>query len=102
MPACEALCAGGCWLIAKNSAAESLPAEGVSATSIADQLLSNPKTVENHPTNIMHELELRGLIDRVKCAARVGVINIESWADSDQPVRGDQKRAESGRDFGSV
>ncbi len=58
-----------------------LLAEGIHVKDIAEKLNITPKTVENHRSNIMHKLSLSTSIDLVKYAARIGIIDIDSWMD---------------------
>jgi len=54
-------------------------AEGESLKQISDQLCISPKTVENHRTNIMAKLDLHSTVELVRYAARLGLIDIDSW-----------------------
>lgn len=54
-------------------------AEGLSVQQIADRFFISPKTVENHRTNIMNKLGLRGSIELARYAARIGLIDIDRW-----------------------
>jgi len=54
-------------------------AQGLSSKEIASKLFISPKTVENHRTKIMEKLGLDGIVDLVKYAAKLGIINIQSW-----------------------
>jgi DNA-binding NarL/FixJ family response regulator len=54
-------------------------AEGVPARDIAERLFISVKTVENHRANILHKLELRTTVDLVKYAARIGLIDVDTW-----------------------
>jgi len=54
-------------------------AEGVPARDIAERLFISVKTVENHRTNILHKLGLKSTVDLVKYAARIGLIDVETW-----------------------
>jgi len=56
-----------------------LLAEGLSNKEIAKELGISPKTVENHRTNIMSKLGLRNIIDLVRYAAKIGIIDLELW-----------------------
>lgn len=59
-----------------------LVAQGLSSKKIASKLFISPKTVENHRTKIMEKLNLDNVIDLVKYAAKLGIINIRSWEDN--------------------
>ncbi len=54
-------------------------AEGVPARDIAERLFISVKTVENHRTNRLHKLGLKSTVDLVKYAARIGLIDVETW-----------------------
>ncbi len=56
-----------------------LLAEGLSAKKVAEKLFISPKTVENHRTNIMNKLDLHGIIELVRYAARLGLIDVDQW-----------------------
>ncbi len=56
-------------------------AEGLSTKEIAEKLFISPKTVENHRSHIMSKMELATPVELVKIAARLGVIDLETWAD---------------------
>jgi two-component system, NarL family, response regulator NreC len=51
-----------------------LIAEGFTSKEVAEKLYISHKTVENHRSNIMEKLELKGLADLVRYAIRVGII----------------------------
>lgn len=53
-----------------------LVAQGLTSKDIAEELGISPKTVENHRTKIMEKLEMDSLVDLVKYAAKLGIINI--------------------------
>jgi len=55
-------------------------AEGLSARQAAKRLGISPKTVENHRANIMRKLGLHSTVELVRYAARLGLIDIESWS----------------------
>ena len=55
-------------------------AEGLNAKAVAEQLFISPKTVENHRTNLMKKLGLKSSVELVRYAARLGLIDIETWA----------------------
>jgi len=56
-----------------------LIAEGLSSKKIAETLFISPKTVENHRTNILNKLELHSTMELVRYAAKLGLIDIDSW-----------------------
>jgi DNA-binding NarL/FixJ family response regulator len=53
-----------------------LVAQGLSSKEIGAKLFISPKTVENHRTKMMEKLEMNSLVDLVKYAAKLGIINI--------------------------
>jgi DNA-binding NarL/FixJ family response regulator len=54
-------------------------AEGIPSRDIAKRLFISIKTVENHRSNILHKLSLKTTVDLVRYAARIGLIDIETW-----------------------
>ncbi len=56
-----------------------LVAEGLSSRAIAEKLFISPKTVENHRTNIMNKLDVHSVLELVRYAARLGLIDVEIW-----------------------
>jgi DNA-binding NarL/FixJ family response regulator len=54
-------------------------AEGSSPKETASKLYISPKTVENHRANIMKKLNLKGTMELVRYAARIGLIDIDLW-----------------------
>jgi len=56
-----------------------LLAEGRSLQQVADKLFISPKTAENHRSNIMRKLGLHSTIELVRYAAKMGIIDIDSW-----------------------
>ncbi len=58
-----------------------LVVEGKSTNRIGQILCVSPKTVEKHRLNIMRKLEVNSLIDMVKYAVRIGIIDPELWKD---------------------
>ncbi|MBN2139850.1 MAG: response regulator transcription factor [Desulfovibrionaceae bacterium] len=57
-----------------------LLAEGLSAREVAAKLSVSPKTVENHRANLMRKLGLQNSVELVRFAARIGLIDLETWA----------------------
>ena len=55
-------------------------AEGLTAKGVAEQLFISPKTVENHRTNLMKKLGLKSTVELLRYAARLGLIDLETWA----------------------
>lgn len=55
-----------------------LVAQGLSSKEIGSKLFISPKTVENHRTKVMEKLEMGGIVELVKYAAKLGIINIQS------------------------
>jgi DNA-binding CsgD family transcriptional regulator len=56
-----------------------LMAEGLSSQQVADRLFISPKTAENHRSSIMRKLGLQSTIELVRYAAKLGIIDIDSW-----------------------
>ncbi|TSK05095.1 MAG: response regulator transcription factor [Geobacter sp.] len=56
-----------------------LVAEGVPTREIAQRMTLSPKTVENHRTNLMKKLDVHSKMELVKYAARLGLIDVDSW-----------------------
>jgi DNA-binding NarL/FixJ family response regulator len=54
-------------------------ADGIPTRNIAERLFISLKTVENHRSNILHKLELKTTVDLVRYAARIGLIDVETW-----------------------
>jgi DNA-binding NarL/FixJ family response regulator len=54
-------------------------AEGIPSRDIAERLFISVKTVENHRSNILHKLKLKTIVDLIKYAARIGLIDVETW-----------------------
>jgi DNA-binding NarL/FixJ family response regulator len=73
--------AGAGWeaLTAREQEVFVLLAEGRTLKQIAERLFISPKTVENHRTRIMRKLNLHSSVELIRCAARVGVIDLELW-----------------------
>ncbi len=55
-------------------------AEGLTPKEVAKQLFISPKTVENHRTNLMKKLGLKSTVELLRYAARLGLIDLETWA----------------------
>lgn len=56
-----------------------LIAEGHSTKQIAENLFISAKTVENHRSNIMSKLEVHTIMELVRYAARLGLIDVDLW-----------------------
>lgn len=56
-----------------------LVAEGVPSREIAARLNLSLKTVENHRANLMKKLDVHSKMELVRYAARLGLIDVESW-----------------------
>ena len=66
-------------LTAREQEVMRMLAEGSSPREIASRLYISPKTVENHRANIMRKLNLKGAMELVRYAARIGLIDIDLW-----------------------
>lgn len=66
-------------LTAREQEVMRLLAEGLPPKEIASKLFISPKTVENHRANIMKKLGLRGTMELVRYAARIGLIDVDLW-----------------------
>ncbi|ADU64192.1 MAG: response regulator transcription factor [Pseudodesulfovibrio sp.] len=55
-------------------------AEGMTAREVAAKLFISPKTVENHRTNLMKKLGLHSTVELIRYAARLGLIDLDTWA----------------------
>ena len=53
--------------------------EGLSSKEIADKLFISPKTVDNHRSNIFRKLNLHSVIELIRYAARLGIIDVDLW-----------------------
>jgi DNA-binding CsgD family transcriptional regulator len=58
--------------------------EGATSRQIAGSLDLTLKTVENHRTNLMRKLEVHSKLELVRYAARLGLIDLESWRGIEQ------------------
>lgn len=63
-----------------------LLAEGLSSRDIAEKLFISPKTAENHRANLMKKLNLHSNIELIRYAARLGLIDLDLWIDSGEPL----------------
>lgn len=57
-----------------------LLAEGLVTREVAERLYISPKTVENHRANIMKKLGLQSTVELVRYAAKLGLIDLDTWA----------------------
>lgn len=53
--------------------------EELSSKEIADKLFISPKTVDNHRSNIFRKLNLHSVIELIRYAARLGIIDVDLW-----------------------
>ena len=58
-----------------------LLAEGLSAKEIAEKLFIRPRKIENHRSSIMRKLDLHSNHELIRYAAKLGLIDLESWAE---------------------
>ncbi|BEH11744.1 response regulator transcription factor [Geobacter sulfurreducens subsp. ethanolicus] len=58
--------------------------EGATSRQIAESLDLTLKTVENHRTNLMRKLQVHNKLELVRYAARLGLIDLESWRGNEQ------------------
>jgi DNA-binding NarL/FixJ family response regulator len=56
-----------------------LLAEGLSTKEAASKLFISPKTVENHRAKIMEKLNLHSTIELIRYAAKLGLIDVDTW-----------------------
>jgi len=56
-------------------------AEGFSAKEVAEKLFISPRTVENHRSSIMRKLDLHSNHELIRYAAKLGLIDLESWTE---------------------
>lgn len=59
-----------------------LLAEGLSTREVAEKLFISPKTAENHRANLMKKLNLHSNVELIRYAARLGLIDLDLWMDS--------------------
>jgi DNA-binding NarL/FixJ family response regulator len=57
-----------------------LVVNGMSSQQIADKLFISPKTVKNHRSRIMRKLDVNSVIDLVRHAAKIGLIDLDLWS----------------------
>ncbi|HOG64757.1 MAG TPA: response regulator transcription factor [Spirochaetota bacterium] len=58
-----------------------LLAEGLSNKEVADRLFISTKTAEHHRANIMAKLDVHNMVELVRYAARLGLVDMQSWRD---------------------
>ncbi len=56
-----------------------LVAEGFTSREISGKLYISPRTVENHRCRIMRKLGVQSPVEMVRCAARMGLIDLDRW-----------------------
>lgn len=59
-----------------------LVVKGLSSKAIGAKLFISPKTVENHRTKVMEKLGLSTVIDLVKYAVKLGIVDVQSWMEN--------------------
>lgn len=67
-------------LTAREQEVMRMLAEGLSPKEVGAKLYISPKTVENHRTNLMKKLNLQSSVELVRYAARLGLIDLDTWA----------------------
>jgi len=55
-------------------------AEGLNTKEVANKLYISPKTVENHRTNLMKKIGLNSTVELIRYSARLGLIDLDTWA----------------------
>jgi len=58
-----------------------LMAEGHSTKEMADMLCLSPKTVEKHRSSVMQKLGLKNVIDIMKYAIKIGILDPDLWVE---------------------
>ncbi len=66
-------------LTSREQEVMALVAEGYSTYEIGERLFISSKTVENHRSSIMRKLDLHSMIDIVRYAAKLGIIDVDLW-----------------------
>jgi DNA-binding NarL/FixJ family response regulator len=66
-------------LTAREQEVMTLLAQGGTTRRIAETLYISPKTVENHRANIMRKLGLHSTFELIRYAAKLGLIDIDTW-----------------------
>lgn len=67
-------------LTAREQEVMRMLAEGLTSKAVAKKLYISQKTVENHRTNLMKKLGLSTAVELIRYAARLGLINFDTWA----------------------
>ena len=67
-------------LTAREQEVMRMLAEGLTPKDVAKKLYISPKTVENHRTNLMKKLGLQSTVELIRYAARLGLIDLDTWA----------------------
>lgn len=67
-------------LTAREQEVMRMLAEGLTTKEVAAKLYISPKTVENHRTNLMKKLGLQSTVELIRYAARLGLIDLDTWA----------------------
>jgi len=52
---------------------------GSNTQQISNSLELSPKTIEKHRTNVSKKLGIRNLVDMVKYAVKLGIIDMDTW-----------------------
>ena len=56
-----------------------LLAEGLSTKEIAGKIYISSRTVENHRANLLKKLNIKNMVELVRYAARLGLIDLDTW-----------------------